>query len=330
MPKFPRREFFRLAAGAAALPVVSRIALAQAYPSRPITMIVPFAPGGNSDVMARMMAEPLRSVLGQPVIIENVGGAAGSIGVGRAVRAPADGYTLNIGTISSHVLSGALYNLRWDLLKDLQPIAPLVSEPILIVGRKDMPAKDLKELIAWLKANPDKASQGHAGVGGVGHVTGAFFQLETSTRFQFVPYRGGGPALQDLLAGHTDLEMEPVSNFLEQLRAGNLKPYAIAGKTRLSVAPDIPTVDEAGLPGFHRSGWVALWTPKGASGEVIGKLNAAVQTVLADPNLRTRVAQLGQEIFPRDQQTPEGLAAFQKSEIEKWWPIIKAAGIKGE
>ena len=326
----PRRRFLHLASGAIALPAVSRIACAQSYPSRPITMIVPFAPGGASDVMARLMAEPLHAVLGQPVIIENVSGASGTIGVGRAVRAPADGYTLNIGGTSSHVLGGALYTLRYDVLKDLQPIAALVSEPVLIVGRKDMPAQNLKDLIAWLKANPDKASQGHAGVGGLGHVTGVFFQRETNTRFQFVPYRGGGPALQDLLAGHTDLEMEPVSNFLEQVRGGNLKPYAIAGRTRISVAPDIPTVDEAGLPGFHRLAWVGLWMPKGASSEVIGKVNTAVQTVLADPSLRARVSQLGQEVFPREQQTPDGLAAFQRSEIEKWWPIIKAAGIKAE
>jgi tripartite-type tricarboxylate transporter receptor subunit TctC len=328
--KIPRRRFLYLAAGAATLPAVSRNSWAQAYPSRPITIIVPFAPGGATDVMARMMAEPLRPILSQPVIIENVSGAAGSIGVGRAVRAPADGYTLHIGSISSHVLAGALYNLRFDLLKDVQPIAALVSEPILIVGRKDMSAHNLKDLIAWLKANPDKASQGHAGVGGVGHVTGVFFQRETNTRFQFVPYRGGGPALQDLLAGHTDLEMEPVSNFLEQVRGGNLKPYAIAGPTRISVAPDIPTVDEAGLPDFHRLVWIGLWMPKGASSEVIRKVNTAVQTVLAEPSLRARVSQLGQEVFPQKQPTPDGLAAFQRSEIEKWWPIIKAAGIKAE
>src|SRR6516162_3597095 len=313
--KLPRRNFLHLAASTAVLPAMSRIAWAQAYPTRPITMIVPFAPGGISDVMGRMMAEPLRAILGQPIIIENVGGAAGSIGVGRAVRAPGDGYTLSIGTTSSHVLTGALYSLQWDSVKDLEPISPLVSEPLMIVGRKGMPARDLKELIAWLKANPDKASQGHAGVGGVGHVTGVFFQRETNTRFQFVPYRGGGPALQDLLAGHTDLEMEPVSNFLEQVRGGNLKPYAIAGRARISVAPDIPTVDEAGLPDFHRLVWIGLWMPNGASSEVIRKISTAVQTVLAEPNFRTRIAQLGQEIFSREQQTPDGLAALQKSEI---------------
>lgn len=293
-------------------------------------MIVPFAPGGVSDVLGRMMAEPLRAFLGQPVIIENVGGAAGSIGVGRAARALGDGYTLSIGSITSHVLTGALYALQWDLVKDLEPIAPLISEPLMIVGRKDMPAQDLNGLIAWLKANPDKASQGHAGVGGMGHITGISFQRETNTRFQFVPYRGGGPALQDLLAGHTDLEMEVGSNFLQQVRAGNLKAYAVAAKTRLVVAPDIPTVDEAGLPGFYRSVWVALWMPKGAPKEVITKLNAAVRAALAEPNLRTRIAELGQEIFPREQQTPEGLATYQEAEIRKWWPIIKAAGIKGE
>jgi len=329
--KLPRRKFLHLAAGAAAaLPAVSRVARAQAYPSRPITMIVPFAPGGVSDVLGRMMAEPMRAILGQPVIIENVGGAAGSIGVGRAVRAPGDGYTLSIGTTSSHVLTGALYSLQFDLLKDLEPIAPLVSEALMIVGRKSMPAQNLKELIAWLKANPDKASQGHAGVGGVGHVTGISFQRETDTRFQSVPYRGGGPALQDLLAGHIDLEMEPSSNFLQQVRGGNLKAYAVAAKTRLAVAPDIPTVDEAGLPGFYRSVWIGLWLPKGASKDVIAKLNAAVQAVLSEPNMRTRIAELGQESFPRERQTPEGLADYQKAEVEKWWPIIKAANIKGE
>ena len=328
--KLPRRQFLHLAAGAAALSAVSRLAWAQAYPTRPITMIVPFAPSGVSDVMGRLMAEPLRAFLGQPVIVENVGGATGSIGVGRAVRAAADGYTLSIGTTSSHVLTGALYSLQWDLMKDLEPIAPLVTEPVMIVGRRGMPARDLKQLVAWLKENPDKASQGHAGIGGVGHVTGISFQRETNTRFQSVPYRGGGPALQDLLAGHIDLEMEPASNFLQQIASGNLTAYAVAAKTRLAVAPSIPTVDEAGLPGFYRSVWIGLWLPKGAQREVISILNAAVQAVLAESNLRTRIAELGQQIFPREQLTPEGLAAHQKAEIEKWWPIIKAANIRGE
>ena len=319
-----------LTAGALALPVSSRFASAQTYPARPITIIVPFLPGGVSDVMARLMAEPMRAFLGQPVIVENVAGAGGSIGAGRAVRAAADGYTLSIGTTSSHVLTGALYSLRWELVKDLDPVAPLVSEPLMIVGRKGLPARDLGELVAWLKANPDKASQGTAGVGGLGHVTGIVFQRETNTRFQFVPYRGGGPALQDLLAGQIDLEMEPSSNFLQQLRSGELRAYAVAAKTRLATAPDVPTADEAGLPGFYRSIWIGLWLPKGAPRDIASRLNAAVQVALAEPKLRTRIAELGQEIFPPEQQTPEALAALQAAEIAKWWPVIKQANIKGE
>jgi tripartite-type tricarboxylate transporter receptor subunit TctC len=280
--------------------------------------------------MARLMAEPMRAFLGQPVVVENVAGAGGSIGAGRAARAAADGYTLSIGTTSSHVLTGALYSLQWDLVKDLEPVAPLVSEPLMIVGRKDLPARNLSELVAWLRASPDKASQGTAGVGGLGHVTGLAFQRETSTRFQFVPYRGGGPALQDLVAGRIDLEMEPSSNFLEQLRARNLKAYAVAAKTRLATAPDVPTTDEAGLPGFYRSIWIGLWLPKGAPRDVVGKISAAVQLAMVEPRLRTRIAELGQEIFPREQQTPEALAALEATEIDKWWPLIKAANVKGE
>jgi tripartite-type tricarboxylate transporter receptor subunit TctC len=325
-----RRRFLRLIAGAIALPVLSRSARAQTYPGRPITIIVPFLPGGVSDVMARLMAEPMRAFLGQPVIIENVAGAGGSIGAGRAARAAADGYTLSIGTTSSHVLTGALYSLRWDLVKDFDPIAPLVSEPLMIVGRKGLPAQDLSELVAWLKANPDKASQGTAGVGGLGHITGVAFQRETNTHFQFVPYRGGGPALQDLLAGQIDLEMEPSSNFLQQLRFGNLRAYAVAAEARLATAPDVPTVDEAGLPGFYRSIWIGLWLPKGATRDIASRLNAAVRVALAEPKLRTRTAELGQEIFPPERQTPEALAALEAAEIERWWPVIKTANIKGE
>jgi len=325
-----RRQFLHRAAGAAAFPFALHAAHAQSYPTRPITIVVPFAPGGPTDLLARIMAEPMRAILGQPVIVENVGGAAGSIGVGRAVRASGDGHTLSIGTISSHVLTGALYSLQYDLLKDLEPIAPLVSEPYMIVARKSMPASDLKELIAWLKENPDKASQGHSGVGSVGHVTGISFQRETNTRFGLVPYRGSGPALQDLLAGNIDLMMEGSSNFLQQVHAGNLKAYAVTAQTRSAVLPNIPTVNEAGLPGFHRSLWMGLWLPKGAPREVVAKLNGAVRAALAEPNVRQRIAELGQEIFPREQQTPEGLAAHQKAEIEKWWPIIKAANIRGE
>jgi tripartite-type tricarboxylate transporter receptor subunit TctC len=330
MMNLARRTFLRFAACASALPAVSPIAWAQSYPSRPVTIIVPFLPGGVSDVIARLMAEPMRQFLGQPVVVENVAGAGGSIGAGRAARAAADGYTLSIGTTSSHVLTGALYSLQWDLVKDFDPVAPLVSEPLMIVGRNGIPARDLNEFVGWLRANPDQASQGTAGAGGLGHVTGLLFQQRTNTRFQFVPYRGGGPALQDLLAGRIDLEMEPSSNFLDQLRAGNLKAFAVTAKTRLATAPDLPTVDEAGLPGFYRSIWIGLWLPKGVPRDITSRLSAAARLALADPTLRTRIAQLGQQIFPSEQQTPEALAALQSAEIKQWWPVIKAAGIKGE
>jgi tripartite-type tricarboxylate transporter receptor subunit TctC len=301
---------------------------AQVYPSRPITIIVPFPAGGATDTLARILAEPMRASLGQPIVIENVGGAAGSIGVGRAARAPADGYTLSIGTSTTHVLIGALYALQFDLLNDLEPIAQIAAEPLLIAVKKTSPANDLKGLIAWLKANPDKVSAGIAGVGATGHVSGISFQKQTGTRFQFVPYRGNGPALQDLVSGQIDLMIEPASNFLAQVRAGSIKAIAVTAKRRLAGAPEIPTVDEAGLPGFYASLWYGLWVPKGTPKDAVTRLNAAIVEALAAPAVRSRLAELGDEIPPREQLTPEALGAFQKAEIEKWWPIIKAAGIK--
>jgi tripartite-type tricarboxylate transporter receptor subunit TctC len=308
-------------------------ASAQIYPSRPITIIVPFPAGGATDVLARIVAERMRGLLGQPIVIENVAGAAGSIGVGRAARAPADGYTLSIGTLSTHVLIGALYALPFDLLNDLEPIAQLATEPLLIVGRKSLPANDLTQLIAWLRANPGKASAGIAGVGATGHLTGILFQKETGTGFTFVPYRGNGPALTDLIAGQIDLMIEPSSNFLSQLRAGSIKAFAVTAKARLAAAPDIPTTDEAGLPAFHASLWYGLWVSKGTKGtpqDVIPTLNAAVTEVLADQAVRARFADLALEIPARERQTPQALAALQRAEIDKWWPIIKAANIKAE
>jgi tripartite-type tricarboxylate transporter receptor subunit TctC len=308
-------------------------ASAQVYPSRPITLIVPFPAGGATDVLARIMAERMRGLLGQPIVIENVAGAAGSIGVGRAVRAPADGYTLNIGTLSTHVLIGALYALQFDLRNDLEPIAQLATEPLLIVGKKSLPANDLKELIDWLEANPGKASAGIAGVGATGHLTGILFQKETGTRFAFVPYRGNGPALADLIAGQIDLMIEPSSNFLSQLRASSIKAFAVTAKARIAAAPDIPTADEAGLSGFHASLWYGLWVSKGTKGtpkNVVPTLNAAVAAALADQAVRARFADLALEIPPRERQTPEALAALQQAEIDKWWPIIKAANVKAE
>jgi tripartite-type tricarboxylate transporter receptor subunit TctC len=276
------------------------------------------------------MAERMKSSLGQPVIVENVTGANGSIGVGRVARATPDGYTIGIGHWSTHVVNGAIYALQYDVLADFEPISLIASNPQLILAKKAMPADDLKGLIAWLKANPDKASQATAGVGSVPHLAGVFLQKQTATRYQFVPYRGAAPAMQDLLAGQIDIMIDDPINFLPLMRAGRFKAYAVTAKTRLAAAPDIPTADESGLPGFYFSRWHALWAPKGTQKDTIGKLSASVADALADASARARLADLGQEIFPRNQQTPEALAALQKSEIEKWWPIIKAAGIKAE
>jgi tripartite-type tricarboxylate transporter receptor subunit TctC len=308
----------------------AEMAFAQAYPTRPITMIVPFPAGGATDTLARFLAETMRPVLGQPIVIENVAGAAGSLGVGRAVRSAGDGYTLSIGTSTTHMLTGGLYALQFDLLKDLEPVMQIGSEPLLIVGKKSLPADDLKGLIAWLKANPDKASVGIAGVGATGHLTGISFQKETGTKFQFVPYRGNAPAMQDLLAEQIDFMIEPSSNFKSLLGAGSVKPFAITGKTRLPSSPSIPTAAEAGLPGFFASLWYGLWVPKGTPKDIVAKLNATMTQVLADPKVKHRFEELGIEITPLQQQSPEALRAFQKAEAERWWPIIKASGIKAE
>jgi tripartite-type tricarboxylate transporter receptor subunit TctC len=306
------------------------MAAAQGYPTRAITMIVPFPAGGATDTLARFLGERMRGILGQPVIIENVAGAAGSLGVGRAVRSAADGYTLSIGTSTTHMLTGGLYALQFDLLKDLEPVIQIGSEPLLIVGKKSLPAEDLKGLIGYLKANPDKASVGIAGVGATGHLTGISFQKETGTRFQFVPYRGNAPAMQDLLAEQIDFMIEPSSNFKSLVGAGSVRPYAITGRTRLPSSPDIPTADEAGLAGFFASLWYGLWVPKDTPKDVIAKLNATMVQVLADPMVRKRFDELGIEITPPAQQSPQALRAFQKSESERWWPIIKASNIKAE
>ena len=306
------------------------MAAAQNYPTRAMTMIVPFPAGGATDTLARFLAEKMRAVFGQPVIIENVAGAAGSLGVARAVRSAADGYTLSIGTSTTHMLTGGLYALQFDLLKDLEPVIQIGSEPLLIVGRKSLPADDLKGLIAYLKANPDKASVGIAGVGATGHLTGISFQKETGTRFQFVPYRGNAPAMQDLLAEQIDFMIEPSSNFKSLVGAGSVKPYAITGRTRLPSSPDIPTADEAGLPGFFASLWYGLWVPKDTPKDIIAKLNAIMVQVLADPSVQKRFDELGIQITPLARQSPEALRGFQKAEAERWWPIIKASNLRAE
>jgi tripartite-type tricarboxylate transporter receptor subunit TctC len=305
-------------------------AAAQTYPSRPITMVVPFAAGGPVDAVARILSVPMGKALGQAVLVDYTVGAAGTIGVGRVARAAPDGYTLSIGHWATHVINAAIYPLQYDVLRDLEPVGLICANPLLIVAKNSFPAADLTELIAWLKANPDKASVGTAGVGSGSHMGGIYFQIATGTKVQYIPYKGTGPAMQDLLAGRIDFMVDQASNSLPQVRAGKINVYAVTAKTRLSAAPEIPTVDEAGLPGLYVSVWFGIWAPKGAPHEVVAKLNAAMVASLADATVRQRLGDLGQEITPREQQSPEALAAFHKAETEKWWPLVKAAGIKPE
>jgi tripartite-type tricarboxylate transporter receptor subunit TctC len=323
-----RRKFIKLAVGSAAMwPVASR---ADSYPSRPITLVVPFTAGGPTDVIARLVGERMGAALGQSVMIENVSGASGTIGVMRLARATPDGYTIGIGHWSTHVLNGAIYDLQYDLLRDFEPIALIASGPELIIARPTLPPQDLKQLIAWLKENPGKATAGTAGPGSGAHVAGVFFQNMTGTSFSFVPYRGAGPALNDMMAGHIDLMFDQASNSLSQVRGGTVKAYAVMAATRLASAPDIPTVDEAGLPGLYTAFWHGLWAPKNTPAEVITKLNAAVVKALADPALKQRFLELGQEITSLDRQSPTALRSHQEAEIKKWWPIVKAANIRAE
>jgi tripartite-type tricarboxylate transporter receptor subunit TctC len=324
-----RRRFLQLAAGATALPAIPRIAASQAYPSRPITMIVPAAAGGSTDVVGRIMGERMGSSLGQPVIIENVSGADGSIGVGRAARARPDGYTIDIGITSQHVFNGAFYSLPYDVLNDFAPIAAVYRSALIIPARKTLPAKDLHELIAWLKANSNKASAAVFTIGG--RLLATVFQKETGTQFALVPYRGTAPAMQDLVAGHIDLTFFDSPRIsLPLVRAGSIKAYAVTSDTRLAAAPDIPTFAEMGLSALSYSEWSGLFAPAGTPRDIIDRLNAAAVEALADPAVRARLVEFGGETFPREQQTPEALGALVKADAEKWWPIIKAAGIRAE
>jgi len=305
-------------------------ALAQGYPSHPLTMIVPFPAGGPTDTLARILSERMRISLGQPIIIENVTGAGATIGVGRAAHAEPDGYTLSIGNWTSHVGSAALYPVQYDLLKDLEPVALLTTAPLLIVGKNELPAQNAKELIAWLRANPDKASAASVGAGSAAHVCGLYFQDKTNTRFQFVPYRGGAPAMQDLVAGQIDLMCAEASQTLAYVRSHKIKAFAVMAKERWPALPDVPTTDETGVPGMYISFWHGLWVPTGTPPEALAKIHAAVVDALSDPSVRKNLTDLGQVIATPDQQTPRALAAHQKAEIGKWWPIIKAANIKVE
>jgi tripartite-type tricarboxylate transporter receptor subunit TctC len=325
-----RRQILQLAAGALAAPAVARVAYAQAYPSRPITIVVPYPPGGPTDTIARLLAERMRAPLGQPVVVENTSGAGGTIGVGRVAKAPGDGYTLSIGHWGSHVINGAVYSLSFDVLNDLEPIALISDGPQLLTAAKNVPAKNLTELVAWLKANPGKGLVGTTGVGGASHLAAVLFAKTIGAEVQIVPYRGTAPRMQDMLAGNIHLAFDQVAGGLPLVQAGNLQCYAVTAKQRLAVAPDVPTVDEAGLPGFYMSVWHGIWASKGTPKDVIAKLNAAVIDALADTTVRARLTGLGQELLARERLTPEALGAYQKAEIEKWWPIVKAAGIKVE
>lgn len=315
---------FALALGASAT------AYAQSYPARSITLIVPVSAGGPTDAIARTLADRMRTALGQTVIVENVTGAAGNIGVGRVARAAADGYTIGIGLTSTHVFNGAIYSLPFDLVTDFEPIALVATNPQIIVSKNDVPAKDMRELIAWLKANPGKATMATIGPGSPAHIAGVLFQQVTGTSFQFVPYRSGAPGMQDLLAGQIDLMIPQPSLALPQIRAGKIRAYTVTSSTRLSSAPEIPSAEEAGAPGLHVEIWHGLWAPKNTPQPILEKLNAAVREALADPAVRRRLGEMGQEIPPPEQQTPQALTGLQRTEIAKWWPVIKAANLKME
>jgi tripartite-type tricarboxylate transporter receptor subunit TctC len=303
-------------------------AFAQTFPSRPITIIVPFSAGGPSDAMARILAEHMKVTLGEAVLVENVTGAAGSIGVGRAAKSPADGYTISFGHLGTHVANGAIYKLNYDLVADLDPVALLPSNPMIIVSKNAVPAKTLQEFLAWLKALPAPASAGTAGAGSGSHVAGLAFEAATGIKLQYVPYRGTGPAMNDLVAGQIDLIVDQTSNSIQQVRAGNIRAYAIVDSKRVESAPDIPTTDEAGLPGFHMTLWSGMWVPKGTPKDVIARLNAAAVAALNDPAVKKQFETLGLQMPPQDKLKPEALGEWQKAEIARWWPIIKAANVR--
>ena len=307
---------------------LSTTASAQNYPSRPVTIIVPFSAGGPSDTMARILAERMKVTLGEAVLIENVTGAGGSIGVGRALRSPADGYTVSFGHLGTHVANGAIYKLNYDVVADLDPVVLLPSNTMIVVSKNAVPAKSLGELLAWLKARPEPAAAGTAGAGSGSHIAGLYFENITGIKLQYVPYRGTGPAMNDLVAGQIDLIVDQLSNSINQVRAGTIRGYAVSDIKRAESAADIPTADEAGLPGFHMTLWSGMWVPKGTPKDIVAKLNAAAVEALNDPAVRKQLESQGLEMTPKDQLTPEALGTRQKAEIAKWWPMIKAANIK--
>jgi tripartite-type tricarboxylate transporter receptor subunit TctC len=304
------------------------VAVADNFPSRPITVLVPFSAGGPSDAMARILAERMKTALGETILIENATGAGGSLGVGRAVRSPPDGYTISFGHLGTHVANGAIYKLGYDLVTDLEPVVLLPSNPMIVVSKNAVPAKSLKELIAWIKAQPTPVTAGTAGAGSGSHIAGLYFENLTGIKLQYVPYRGTAPAMNDLVAGQIDLMIDQTSNSISQVRAGTIRAYAVTDSKRSESAPDIPTTDEAGIPGFHMTLWSGLWVPKDTPKDIVAKLNAAAIAALNDPAVRKQLENLGLQMPPSDQLSPEALGVWQKAEIAKWWPMIKAANVK--
>jgi tripartite-type tricarboxylate transporter receptor subunit TctC len=305
-------------------------ALADDFPSHPITIIVPFAAGGPSDAMMRIMAERMQRKLGETMLIENVTGAGGSLGVGRTVRASPDGYTIGFGHLGTNVANGAIYKLGYDLVTDLEPVVLLPSNPMIIVSKNAVPAKSLQELLAWMRAKPTPTTAGTAGAGSGSHIAGLYFENVTGIKLQYVPYRGTAPALNDLVAGQIDVIVDQTSNSIAQVRAGTIRAYAVTDEKRVDSAQDIPTTDEAGLPGFHMTLWSGLWVPKDTPKTIVAKLNAAAVDALNDPGVRTKMENLGLQMPAKDQLTPEALGAWQKAEIAKWWPMLRAANVKVE
>jgi tripartite-type tricarboxylate transporter receptor subunit TctC len=303
------------------------VAVAENYPSHLITIVVPFSAGGPSDAMARILAERMKTTLGQTVVIENVTGAGGSLGVGRAVHAAPDGYTVSFGHLGTHVANGAIYKLGYDLVGDLEPVVLLPSNPMVIVSRNAVPAQSLQELLAWIRARPAPVTAGTAGAGSGSHIAGLYFENVTGIALQYVPYRGTAPAMNDLIAGQIDLMIDQTSNSISQIRAGTIRAYAVTDDKRVESAPDIPTTDEAGLPGFHMTLWSGLWVPKDTPKDIVAKLNAAAVDALNDPAVRKQMENLGLRLPPNDQLSPDALGAWQKAEIAKWWPMIKAAKV---
>jgi tripartite-type tricarboxylate transporter receptor subunit TctC len=311
----------------AAVNAAATTAFAQTFPSKPVTLVVPFPPGGSTDTAARIMAEYMRAPLGQPVVVETVAGAGGSIGVGRVARAAPDGYTIDIGQWDTHV-GNIIFPITYDLVKDFAPVGMISINPQLMVARKNFPASDLREMVAWMKANPGVATV--VDQTAAAHVTGEQLKKLAGVDFRFIPYRGAGPAMQDMLSGNVDLLIVQAAAVAPHVKSGALKVLANLSPQRSAVLPNVPTSAESGVPNLYAAGWFGFFAPKGTPKEAIYRLNAAMIAALGEPIVKQRFAELGLDIAPREIQSPEGLAAFHKAETDKWWPIIKAANIKVE